>query len=289
VAIQSYDKEVGDQLTVNSKSVLGLYAAGVPLAVFLRQLTKTGQEFYKAHEVTWQETFTNSQVWKDAFSSLGTLKTYELIWPWLLFVVAASAVAWWVMYKMGDWMVRPNASGANPKLADGGEALADVDAVPAASFIAPLETFANPMEPEETSEEALGDGLALTAQAEKECYDKFELGQDETTVIYFEQSAEYVDSFMQVTTEAGEVSETYLAFTFPPSDGDDWLSYIATIGSPESTPELLSLEEITVNGESTALDPKEIDWLSEHFVAVCQQATTRDGERPPQAAPTTVY
>lgn len=275
--------------------VAAIWGGGSVLGLYIREIFRTASHRHDVGETAFYRLFGEQQTYRDAWTSLLQHGVREPEIAWLAMIVIFSLFGVFSRYALSDYFSKTGT--LDPKKLFGSSDVEphDEDGVPQSTVIDQvMHPFDNPLNEGDASaypsDTVQDESIQTVAAAARGCYEQYELGEDEVEIIYFEQTPEYADSFMQVTTEQGEVAEVYIAFTFPPSDCDDWLSYIVSIANPDSeSPELLSLEEVTVDGESSALEHTELNWLAEHFAAVCSLPLAADDEKPPQLAPKSMY
>lgn len=159
-----------------------------------------------------------------------------------------------------------------------------------ASITESLPGFDNPLEmtpevKEARSEAELQDICTVAA----EVYSQFEVPVSGNKTMYFEQNEKYVDSFIKVFTQGSVIHEVFIAFTFPVTKATEWQGYASTIMQVNTNPKLLTVNEVAASADTTTLDKSELSWLAAHFVLVRKQPLAPKGERPPQAAPTTMH
>ncbi len=128
------------------------------------------------------------------------------------------------------------------------------------------------------------------AIAAAECYTRHTMDPHDHLTIYFENSPDYVDSFLELYTENGLVTLLNVAFTIPPNEENpEWVSYNAEITNLKQLPSLKRCEEILQNGTVNKLGAEYHEWLADCFEVVLTQPLAPDNVRPPQQAPSAMY
>lgn len=271
--------------------------SGIVIGMFLKLVVMAAWHMHDRLEAAFFKAVIEPATWQQAWPYLGLFETYRPLLPWIGCVCLFIGV---------DMLTRTNFFKRFPTFLsmDQGEPLAfgirEVDnralarqrenESPEAASRPP--GYMNPYDPEPPAVQTgkvpatLLTRIAIAAQR---CYDQYDLGMKGPVGIYFQQSSEYVDSFLEVTMTEGMVAEIYVAFTYPPAEDTGWLPYAVRIEDPEDLPDLLALEEIDENGHVTQLSATELNWLADEFIAVCALPTTPNNTRPHQAAPTTMY
>lgn len=130
--------------------------------------------------------------------------------------------------------------------------------------------------------------LDQIARLAKTSYDQFEIVGNDGAMIYYENTADYVDSFLEASSRDRQATSLNIAFTIPPnSENPAWTSYNIKLVNPEQAVSLTRFVEINQNGDETDLDNSYLAWIADTLEVIFAY-TTLD-ERPEQQAPRSMY
>lgn len=238
------------------------------------------EAYSQASQGGWPGLLAQANTWLQAIQSLQDTEVWVKVFhraPWFIVASLVGAVGQIVVSRM----LSEGSIARNPK--------EDV-ATGVINLAESMSDFDNPLEPTPSEPDVANQSeLEQVCAVATACYEQFELPESGSMTMYFEQSEEYVDSFIEVSTRDSVVQDISIAFTFPATATTEWQGYAITIDQQETMPRMTALEEIAVDGSTTRLETQELSWLAAHFVLVCQQPLAPGGERPGQAAPSTMY
>lgn len=108
--------------------------------------------------------------------------------------------------------------------------------------------------------------------------------------IYFENSQNYCDSFLQVSrsSNSGVLQSLNIGVTPRPTDGNsNWLSYAVEICDPETNPRITFCDEWYGCGMRRAVNSNDYEAVINHIKNVCKNPVA--SVKPPQLAPDDLY
>ena len=111
---------------------------------------------------------------------------------------------------------------------------------------------------------------------------------DEIIVIYFENTDGYVDSFMEVTSYDGVVTNLVIGFAIPPNEeNDSWTAYRISLENPEVGEKTVNVKEIDQEGIESELGLEYYEWLADCLEEIMFLPTVE--KQPVQRAPVIMY
>lgn len=221
---------------------------------------------------------TNAHIWKDVLASWQT--NGDMVWPavWGFVTVAILVMLTVLLLLATKSIITQTFSIPTEPVKPKVDALSSNGDTPMPRSL---------QEQEESGENT----VQRILRAAWRCYRQYELSKDTDTRVYFENNADYVDSWLNVvSSKKGEVESVDMAFTIPPNqENPEWVSYNLEITNLEYDPEFSYVEEIDQNGEVRTLASDYYEWLADTLEIVLAQPQIAHGQAPPQQAPRTMY
>ncbi|MBP9852420.1 MAG: hypothetical protein QG629_209 [Patescibacteria group bacterium] len=110
-----------------------------------------------------------------------------------------------------------------------------------------------------------------------------------SSILYFANTAECNDSFMEVSARGTELEAITIGFTHPPTEGADWRAFSVEIANMQTHPFIKEICEYSVSGIETRLGTDDYAELVSELNTVLNQPIAENNIRPPQQAPKTMY